>query len=321
MTAHRNLVLVRCGDASLHPGWLGADRNWDLAISYFGSDKAKRFPEADYVHHFKGGKWNGLFDFFAANPDALQRYDYFWLPDDDIEATSDSINRMFAVTRALGFELAQPSLSQDSFLSHLITLNNPFFSHRNVNFIELMVPVLSRSLLMKTLPLFSSTRSGFGMDFVWHRFTPDPLTQVAIIDSVQVAHTRAVGGALHKMMKDEGVSPARQEQDVLLAPYGEVGTIEYVLGGRLIDGREVRTPFIAQTLAMLGWMSRPRGNRGFTHPIAAWRFMNWNARHYMSQIFTRAKLSPIEPILPPSAEASVATPQLARVPERPTYAR
>src|SRR5438445_6233721 len=179
MTTARNLVVLRCGNESLHENWMASDRNWDLAVSYFGPDDERQFPESTFCHRFKGGKWNGIYDFFHAYPEAIGHYDYFWLPDDDIDASSEKINRIFEMMKAHEFELAQPSLSSGSFLSHLITLHNPRFIYRRVTFVELMVPVFTRSMLQKILPLFESTRSGFGMDFVWHRFTSNPKEKVA----------------------------------------------------------------------------------------------------------------------------------------------
>lgn len=60
----RGLAVVRCGDSSLHRNWVMGRRHFDVGVSYYGSDSAAEFPEADYVHRCKGGKWDGLFLFF-----------------------------------------------------------------------------------------------------------------------------------------------------------------------------------------------------------------------------------------------------------------
>jgi hypothetical protein len=298
MSTNRNLVVLRCGDESLHPAWIGIDRNWDLAVSYFGSRDDKQFPEAKYTHRFKGGKWNGIFAFFQAYPEALENYDLFWLPDDDIEVSCERIKTMFQTVATERFELAQPSLSNGSYLSHLIALNNPCFVYRNVNFVELMVPVFSRKLLIKTLPLFEGTRTGFGMDYVWHRFTTDPTQKVAIIDSVEVKHTRPIGGALHKMLEAEGLSPARQELDIFLKPYGDCGSTQAILGGLLRTGHHIHHPMTARLIAVAGWLSRPSGNLRFTKPLPAWRFLGWIAGYFVKRMFKPLLLTSIDPILP-----------------------
>lgn len=298
MTRNRNLVVLRCGDQSLHPGWSSPNRNWDLATSYFGSQDDKLFPEANFTHRFKGGKWNGIYAFFQAHPETIEQYDFFWLPDDDIEATCQCIETMFQTARTYEFELAQPSLARGSYLSHLLTLNNPCFIYRRVNFIELMVPVLSRELLIKTLPLFESTRTGFGMDYFWHRFTSDPTKNVAILDNVTVTHTRPVGGALHKMLRAEGLDPAQQELVTFLERYGDPEPSEAILGGLLRTGFCIRSPLIARLIAALGWASRPTGNLDSANPIPVWHFLVRIARNLLKTTLQPPKLTRIEPVLP-----------------------
>ena len=222
MSAKPVLVILRCGDKSLHRDWCSADQSWDLAASYFGDDAALAFPEATYVHRYKGGKWDGIFDFCRNHPEVMDKYDYFWFPDDDIAADPQSLERLFKIVADNRFELSQPSLKVGSYVSHLITLHNCLFQFRNVNFVELMVPLVSRNVFQKILPLFQKARSGFGIDFVWNQFTSDPSRSVAIIDAVQVEHTRPVGGALHKMIKASGVASPQQEQKAFLAAYGPV---------------------------------------------------------------------------------------------------
>lgn len=311
MARKTGLVVVRCGDNSLHPGWLGENRTWDLAVSYFGSDAEREFSGADYVHRFKGGKWDGLFDFFRQNPQTLDAYDYFWLPDDDIAATPETVEKLFQTIAENKFELAQPGLSHGSYSSHLVVLSNPAFQYRLVNFVELMVPVLSRSLLREVLPLFAQTRSGFGVDFVWQRFVSDPLTKVAIIDEAAVTHTRPAGGALHTMISKEGHVSAREEQDIFLAPYGDKvrggDFIEATLGGKLKTGQIVTQRPLAATVAALGWLSKPFGNCGFTKELSLVSFLAWNYRQWYNSLARPLQLSPLAPIYqaPANAQAGV----------------
>jgi hypothetical protein len=205
----RNLVVVRCGDNSIHKSWCGNNQNWDLAVSYFGS-KELNFSEAAFVHRMRAGKWDGLFDFFRQYPECLRKYDYIWLPDDDLASDTRDINRLFDLSKQYELELSQPSLSGDSYFSHLITLHNSCFRVRYVNFVEIMAPLLSRRLLCKVLPQFEKTRTGFGLDFVWPRLTQNPKKDVAILDEVTVTHTRPVGGELHKTLDSIGIN-ARDE--------------------------------------------------------------------------------------------------------------
>jgi hypothetical protein len=186
-----------------------------VGISYFGDNAEEHFPEADYVHRSKGGKWDGIYKFFKQFPEAAERYDYFWLPDDDISATAEDINRLLQIGARSGYHVFQPALNEHSFHSHLITLEHPSFEVRYTNFVEVMVPVISREILIRTLPLLENTRSGFGLDFVWPRMVEDIVGEqfqgVAIIDSVTVCHTRPVGGSLHQFMSKTNGRSALEE--------------------------------------------------------------------------------------------------------------
>jgi hypothetical protein len=206
----RNLIVVRAGDRSLHGAWLEGARagHYDLIVSYFGSDTERyRTPEEHRVD-YRGGKWDGLYAVFAGDPGLLERYDYFWFPDDDIETDSATIAEMFRLMALYDLALAQPALTHDSYFSILLCLQSPSFRLRYSDFIEIMVPCLRRDLLKIVLPLFRDTRSGFGLDFVWTRLLPDNSRKAAVLDCVTVRHTRPVGGELHRNIANSGGSTA-----------------------------------------------------------------------------------------------------------------
>ena len=75
------LVVLRCGDASLHPEYVNQYADFDVVLSYFGNDLPYDLTHIQYVHYCKGSKWEGLSAFFQANPSIWQAYDYIWLPD------------------------------------------------------------------------------------------------------------------------------------------------------------------------------------------------------------------------------------------------
>jgi hypothetical protein len=275
----RSLVVVRAGDSSLHARWLsGRNANWDLAISYFGANRTLRFPGASYVHRFKGGKWDGLHDFFMSNPEVLEKYKFFWLPDDDIAAEGITVNGIFERMERYELELAQPALSLDSYFWHLVTLVNPYFSIRYTTMVEIMVPVISVSLLKRIFPLFATTQSGMGMDYVWHRFTSDPATKVGIFDDVSVTHTRPVGSVLRKSIERQGLR--QDEMSALLARF-DVTSRDYrpiAFAGRLSDGTPISSRQLCAVLQLMGWA------RGFSK--AKWqRNEQWSVSNKHYQLF------------------------------------
>ncbi|MBN9552155.1 MAG: hypothetical protein J0H31_25665 [Alphaproteobacteria bacterium] len=218
---HRNLVIVRAGDRSLHRGW-GADEhecNFDLIVSYFGSDpSAFGLPYERRVDH-KGGKWDGLFALFRQQPDLLQRYQYFWLPDDDLEADRKTIEAIFATMRRLDLDVGQPSLTLDSYFSHLPFMRSDSFELRFVDKIEIMAPCIRADVLAKVLPLFEHSMSGFGLDSLWTRLAADNRRKSAVFDSLSIRHTRPVGTALAQVMQQNGLT-REAEYLQLKARYG-----------------------------------------------------------------------------------------------------
>lgn len=211
----RNLVLSRIGTGHRLQGLLGIERskrNWDLALSIYDE---RRFRESDcveYTHRYAGGKWDGIHAFFNANPGLTDAYDFFWLVDDDIEATAKQVDEIFSYVRSRGFEIAQPALTLDSFYSHRLTLQCPLFSHRHTNFVELMMPVLSRNVLQQVMPFFRNTRSGLGLDWLWYRFVSNPAESVAIIDAIAVPHRRPLNQHLRGRMEKAGLSAHDERQ-------------------------------------------------------------------------------------------------------------
>jgi hypothetical protein len=235
---HRRLAIVRAGDASLHPQWFdgGEPPTFDLAVCYYGDDP-KAFPDCASRYAVKGGKWDGLHAFFVANPDVFEKYDWIWLPDDDIATTTASINRLFDLAEKHSLDVAQPSLTWDSYFSLLITLRNPCFELRWTNFAEVMVPVFRAQFLCKIAPTFVGRRFGTGLDYMWARWMPDPWYRAGIIDAVAVRHTRPAG----KGNLSLGAENAQKaEWNTLLQAYGLATPAAVVYAGLDANGRILR---------------------------------------------------------------------------------
>jgi hypothetical protein len=246
------LVILRAGDSSLHPNWLTGSKDWDLAISYYGSNQQKAFPEASYVHRFRGGKWDGLYDFFNSHPDVLNEYDYFWLPDDDILTDTDTINGLFAGMERYHLELAQPSLTINSYFSSLLTVRCRCFLIRYTSFVEIMVPVIARSLLIKIIPYLKGTQSGFGLDYMWHRLASDPTSKVGILDEISVFHTRPVGGTSAIELGSQAISRKR-ELDVFLTQWDVPQHRAVTFRGYLANGVLIKSQRSCAMLQFLCW--------------------------------------------------------------------
>lgn len=182
-------------------------RSWDLVVNYYG-DKLDLYLQAGVERiDSKGPKWPALQELIYANPRFFQDYDYIWLPDDDLRTDVTQINLLFEIMAKYSLQVAQPALTWNSYFGHLTTLRNTKYQLRYTNYVEVMAPCLSATMLAQALPLFNANLSGWGLDFVWTKFAARPEDEIAIIDAVTVQHTRPVGGPNYKALRDRGISP------------------------------------------------------------------------------------------------------------------
>jgi len=228
--AHRNLVIVRAGDNSLHRGW-GADCpgcEFDLIVSYYGTDpSAFRLPHENRVDR-KGGKWDGIHALLIQQPELLDRYQYVWFPDDDLDADRATIEAMFINMRRFDLQVAQPALTLDSYFTHLPFLRCRSFEFRLVDKIEVMAPCLRTDVAAKMMPLFKHSMSGFGLDSLWTRLAAENLGTSAVFDALPVRHTRPVGVQLSTAMLKSGRTPEAECRQLRLQyGFGEFFPLSY----------------------------------------------------------------------------------------------
>ena len=209
---------MRAGETSLHREWLGDDRNWDLVVSWYGDEPYEAVANETVVS-IRGGLGDGIYKTYQALPELIDSYDYFWLPDDDIEADCASINRLFGITSQQDLELSQPALTHSSYFTYPHTLASPSFLLRYTSLVEVMAPCLSRERMKIVLPMFADNASLYGVDLVWARLDADNRGKAAIIDAATVRHTRPVSRHLAKKLKGGKDDPLQTKQR-LLSGYG-----------------------------------------------------------------------------------------------------
>jgi hypothetical protein len=256
---HRNLVIVRAGDSSLHPHWLEGQlpRNWDLLVSYFGSDSSK-FREAGTIRDNRSGpKWPALKSLLSERAKELSQYEYIFMPDDDLDCTCDDINRLFDLCRRFDLILAQPSLSVDSYVSHAITIHNPSSLIRFTNWVEIMAPLFHRSALNICQQTFCENLSGWGLCTLWPHLISQLPGRIGIVDGVQVKHTRPIYGPNYDHLKQKMITP-EEEMLMLLKRHSLKRPLLQNLGVVDVFGREYKIENLSEHSDE--WLTMPWGN-------------------------------------------------------------
>lgn len=208
------LVVVRCGDNSLHLEWVNEHSQFDVVLSYFGNDVKYDLTHIKYVHHFKGSKWQGLYDFFLNHQDLWQQYDYIWLPDDDLSTDVENLNQFFQLCQEYNFDLAQPALTVNSYYSHLMLLQIKQAIYRETNFVEVMMPCFSKKAFDLCWRTFAENKSGWGLEYLWYDILKNQY-KIGIVDSTPIYHTRPIGSAGHGMSSNDEDNPYVEQANIL----------------------------------------------------------------------------------------------------------
>jgi tetratricopeptide (TPR) repeat protein len=246
------LVVVRAGNSSLHPTWLKgtAERNWDLIVHSYGSEcpwsdeegvEIIRATGPDIV----GPKMRAMHSLYGQRRNDFLAYDYVCFADDDLAASIETFNLMFAMCDQFGLELAQPALTHDSYMgSWGITMENSSFLLRYTNFVEVMCPVFSRAFLELCVPTFIENVSGYGLDILWSSWASSPW-KIAILDACSLKHTRAsFSGQLYKTLAERGVNPDQELIDFIkkwhLVPEAQLIPGQVVVPTAVVNGGVTR---------------------------------------------------------------------------------
>jgi hypothetical protein len=233
---HRNLVIVRAGDESLHTSFLGEerDRTWDILVSCYGKNPdlyRDRGQERTDDPRLSNPAVHALIG--ARHKEWAERYDYIWFCCDDIISDIGRVNRLFEIVREYQFEVAQPALTLDSIIGHAHLAVNKAFKLRYTTFVESMNPCFSYEFLMRCWPTWAANISGYGIDYLWPNWV-EHLSKIAVIDEVPVRHTRSQG-ALYDGFKAQGVVP--REEMIALLRKEKINPIQMVTGGVAINGK------------------------------------------------------------------------------------
>ena len=217
------LAIARAGDESKHETWLSdkKHKNFDLFVAYYGNEKNKWKSDADHYHQESGLKYP-WFSKWLKNPTFdIYQYDAIWLCDDDIEADTETIAKMFDIFIEYNLFLAQPALQRRSYAKIKPLLAVPGYKLRYCKTVEAQMPIFTPEILKILKWTFDENDSGWGQDLLWPKVLGHPKNKLAIIDATPVYHSRPlhISDMYTKVLPKKGVTAI----DELIAIVGKHG--------------------------------------------------------------------------------------------------
>jgi len=207
-------VYLQCGIDALWESWMTRQNHpWHLLINHYDSTYAGKIP-CDVEFHQSGAlpgtKFTSFNSILEKYPHILEPYEYIMLLDDDVYLENSDISRLFSVVQRHGWEMAQPSLSADSFCSFPVFFNPSKNGWRHVNGVEVMMPVYSARILGKIKELIVQSISGWGFDAALSVVATDQGFSGAVVDDVIARHTRLINadiGQYYQMLHQAQIYP------------------------------------------------------------------------------------------------------------------
>lgn len=233
----RNLVF--CSTASLatcRPQLFGQERNFDVCVHFYEQQAVPHYEEGELVmwsnlgppltsgiwHYYQPGEKLNVAGKLFAETGWLKQYERFAFLDDDLEISTDQINRLFRVGEALRLPLYQPALTVGSVAGWPFLKQQAANGVRKVPMVEVMCPFFSRAALEKCLETFDLNLSSWGLDlYVWLK-TVDG--ECYALDGIPIGHYREATRRTRVLAN--GLTPF-QELWIMKKIYGPIEDTSY----------------------------------------------------------------------------------------------
>jgi hypothetical protein len=173
-----------------------AKANFDFfTFSYEDSDiDISKMGGANIAQHFKFKSEFWGESFLKLCNLINNRYDVVLFMNSDLYVSISELNKFFDINDLFMLDFSQPSLSFNSYYSHVHTMNIPGAGVVEVPFIEIMMPCLSTVVINEICRIGLTTISGWGIDNLLFPYIKDKLNlkNPAVIHDCSVLHVKPV---------------------------------------------------------------------------------------------------------------------------------
>lgn len=167
----KNFLFSSVGDnTDFDTLWFDDNMNYDIYVIYYGNNEEnykKYKSKVTFIESRKGAKYQNFKYFYDTYPNIIEKYDRFFLLDDDIIINVEDINEMFKISREYDLEICGPSFTDEGKISHGITRHKPNILLSYTSFVENNVPLFSKEALDKLMDKIDNTLFGWGIDFLY----------------------------------------------------------------------------------------------------------------------------------------------------------
>lgn len=175
----------------MHRKWIKESPNFDLHLIVYDDSFNSYYNDTVFISPQKGYKFELVYNYLVRNPIYLEKYQYFFILDDDIQIDATNIAKLFENMEKYNLSIAQPALT-DSYYTYEHTMKCKSTLLRYSNFVEMMAPCFSQDALKKVIFTFNESKSGRGIEFHWAELIGFSGTEMAIIDDIEAVHTRPI---------------------------------------------------------------------------------------------------------------------------------
>lgn len=185
----KNMVFTSAGDnTNFIKWWCSENAEYDIYVIYYGNNNDNYniySRQVKFIEKDSGSKFQNFLKFYNRYPNIIDKYDRFFILDDDIEITADHINTMFNISKKYELSICAPCFNHNSCISWPITKQKPGVFLEYTNFVEVNTPLFDKTALVNTIKWLDPTLIGWGIDilYIWANGI-DEKKKYAIIHSV-----------------------------------------------------------------------------------------------------------------------------------------
>ena len=146
--------------------------NYHVFVIYYGDNDEvfNRYKSrVHFIEQRKGSKFQNFKYFYDKYPEIIEKYERFFILDDDIIFDVNDINKMFDISTLYNLQICGPSFTNESKISHNITRHKKGVLLTYTNFVEVNVPLFTKHALNQFMGLLDSSLIGWGIDvfYMW----------------------------------------------------------------------------------------------------------------------------------------------------------